>query len=307
MSILYNFLKVLSVMITSMAMLFFYPNTADTHDVKDPENVKLNFTVLSDSHIEGNNPDTYDVFTKILYDVKNTATENDALVMLGDNTMNGQHIESIFLYGLEKVIDPAEEIINVMGNHDSGNGTGVYDQCLAKFIGYNNAFFGHNISKPYYTKIINGYYIIVLGSEEDGVDYCHMSDEQYFWLKDQLSIASSEGNPVFVVNHHPYFLIDCNYSVEELLNSYQNVFYFFGHTHWALNNFETFTDHGNYISVNLPKCTEIIAEDGGEIDDFSGIGMQVEVYEDEVVLRMRNYYEGGWIEDYERTVEIIKS
>ncbi len=306
MSILYSLLKVISVMLTSMAMLFFYPNSAAPHDVKDSENVKLNFTVLSDSHIEGNNPDTYNVFTKILYDVKNTATENDALVMLGDNTMNGQHIESIFFYGLEKVIAPAKEIINVMGNHDTGNGNDVYDPCLAKFIGYNNAFFGLDIEKPYYTKNVDGYTFIVLGSEKDGVDYCHMSDEQYFWLKEQLDIATADGKPVFVVNHHPYFLIDCNYSVEELLNSYKNIFYFFGHTHWPLNNYETFTDHGNYVSVNLPRCTDIITEDGGVIDDNSGVGMQVEVYENEVVLRMRNFYEGGWLEKHEMTVDIVK-
>lgn len=304
MSILYTMLKVISVTLTSMALMFFYPNSADPHDVKDPENVKANFTVLSDAHIEGNNPDTYDVFTKILYDVKNTATRNDALIMLGDNTMNGQHIESIFFYGLEKVICPADKSINVMGNHDTGNGTDVYDACLSKFIGYNNAFFDMDIDKPYYVTDIEGYTVIVLGSEMDGVDYCHMSDDQYFWLKEQLDIATEDGKPVFVVNHHPYFLLDCTYSVSELLNSYKNIFYFFGHTHWPLNNYETFIDHGNYVSVNLPRCTDIISDDGGEIDDNSGIGMQVEVYENEVVLRMRNFYEGGWIEDYEESFVI---
>lgn len=306
MSIMYSILKVLSIAITSAAMLFFHSNGAEPHDVKDSENIKLNFTVLSDSHIEGNNPDTYDIFTKILYDVKNNKTKNDALVMLGDNTMNGQHIESIFFYGLESVIAPADRIINVMGNHDTGNGNDKYDECYGKFLGYNNAFFDADINKPYFYDIVNGYYFITLGSEEDGVDYCHMSDEQYFWLEGLLNEATGQGKPVFVFNHHPYFLIDCSYSVEELLNSYENVFYFFGHTHWPLNNYETFTDHGNYLSVNLPKCTDIISDDGGEIDNDSGIGVQVEVYENEVVLRMRNFYEGGWIEDYERTVEIVR-
>lgn len=306
MSILYSIMKVLSIVLTSAAMLFFYPNGAEQHTVKDKDNIKLNFTVLSDAHIEGNNPDSYEVFTKILYDVKNTDTSNDALVMLGDNTMNGQHIESIFFYGLESVISPAENIINVMGNHDTGNGTDVYDECLTKFISYNNAFFDADITKPYYYKVIDGYYFITLASEIDNVDYCHMSDEQYFWLEDVLDEATGQGKPVFVLNHHPYFLIDCTYSVDELLNSYENIFYFFGHTHWPLNNYETFTDHGNYVSVNLPRCTDIISTDGGEIDDNSGIGMQVEVYEDEVVLRMRNFYEGGWIEDYELSVDIVK-
>ncbi len=303
MSVLYVILKVFSIAITSAALMFFHPNSADTHDVKDPDSVKLNFTVLSDAHIEGNNPDTYDVFTKILYDVKNINTPNDALVMLGDNTMNGQHIESIFFYGLESVISPADKIINVMGNHDTGNGTDVYDECFAKFKGYNNAFFGTEIATPYYYDIIDGYYFIVLGSEKDGVDYCHMSVDQYEWLKALLDEASQQDKPIFVFNHHPYFLIDCEYPVDELLNSYKNVLYFFGHTHWPLNTYETFTDHGNYFSVNLPRCTEVISN-SDEIDDNSGIGLQVEVYEEEVLLRMRNYYEGGWIEDFETAVEI---
>ncbi len=306
MSIMYSILKVLSVVITSAAMMFFYPNCAEPHDVKDSENIRLNFTVLSDVHIEGNNPDTYENFTKILYNVKNNKTENDVLVMLGDNTMNGQHIESIFFYGLESVISPAKKIINVMGNHDTGNGNGQYNECLEKFLGYNNAFFDAQINKPYYYNIIDGYYFIVLASEEDGVDYCHMSDEQYFWLENLLDEATGQGKPVFVLNHHPYFVIDCTYSVDELLNSYENIFYFFGHTHWQLNNYETFTDHGNYISVNLPRCIDILTEDSGETDDYSGVGMQVEVYDDEVILRMRNFYDGGWFEEYEQTVDIVK-
>ena len=58
--------------------------------------------------------------------------------------------------------------------------------------------------------------------------------------------------------------------------------------------------------MNLPRCTDILHEDGDELDDYSGIGMQVEVYENEVVMRMRNCYDGGWIEEYERTVSIEK-
>lgn len=306
MSVLYSILKVLSVVVTSLAMMFYGGSSHEQHSVKDAENIKLNFTVLSDAHIEGNNPDTYEVFTKILYDVKNTSTPNDALVMLGDNTVNGQHIESVFFYGLESVIAPAENIINVMGNHDTGNGTDVYNECVSKYLGYNNAFFDADISNVYYTKIIDGYYFIILGSEMDGVDYCHMSDEQYFWLKAELDKACSEEKPVFVLNHHPDFLIDCNYSVPELLNSYKNIFYFYGHTHWPLSNYSTFIDNGNYFTVNLPRCTDILHEDGDELDDYSGIGMQVEVYENEVVMRMRNCYDGGWIEEYERTVSIEK-
>ena len=305
MTFLYSVLRVISLTLTAAAMMFFYPNGAEEHSVTDKENVKLNFTVLSDAHIEGNNPDSYEVFTKILYDVKNTDTPNDALVMLGDNTMNGQHIESIFFYGLEDVIKPAERIINCMGNHDTGNGNNQYEECLAKFIGYNNAFFDYGISKPYYVTDIEGYTFVVLGSEKDSVDTCYMSDEQYYWLKETLDTAAESGKPVFVFNHHTYFLLECNYDVDALLNSYKNVFYFFGHTHWPLNTYETFTEHGNYLSVNLPRCTDIISDDGGVIDNDSGIGVQVEVYEDEVILRMRNYYEGGWIEDYERIVPLV--
>lgn len=303
MSVLYTILKVLSLVVTSAALMFFHPNSTETHDVLKPDDVKLNFTVLSDAHIEGNNPDTYGFFTKILYDVKNTATENDALVMLGDNTMNGQHIESVFFYGLESVIAPSENIIVCMGNHDTGNGTGVYEECLPKFIGYNNAFFDAGISKPYYYKIIDGYYFIVLGADADSVNSMTMSDEQYNWLKDVLTQASADNKPVFVLNHHPYYQVECNYSLEELLNSYNNVFYFYGHTHWDLNEQYTFGQHQGFYSVNLPRCTERAENEDTPITEY-GVGMQVEVYEDEVVLRMRNYYEGEWIGDYERTVKL---
>ena len=59
------------------------------YDVQDPQSCRLHFTVLSDVHVEGNNYTRYRVFARSLQDVRKNASGTDAVVFLGDSTMNG--------------------------------------------------------------------------------------------------------------------------------------------------------------------------------------------------------------------------
>lgn len=76
---------VLSFVILLWTGIFFGGSEAEVQNV---ENYNLNFTVLSDVHMEGNNGNTFKVFSKILTDIKNNV-QSDAIVFLGDDTMNG--------------------------------------------------------------------------------------------------------------------------------------------------------------------------------------------------------------------------
>ena len=107
-----------------LPLSFIIPPT-ESYEAKRPDELNTGFTVLSDVHIEGNNFPTFENYANILKQVYNSKN-NDTLVFLGDNTMNCQHIESIFFYGALKVSKPAENLIIAPGNHDYGNGTGAY-------------------------------------------------------------------------------------------------------------------------------------------------------------------------------------
>ena len=54
----------------------------------------------------------------------------------------------------------------------------------------------------------------------------------------------------------------------------------------------TFHDYDGVHTVNLPKCSERMVSG-------DGIGAEVEVYPDKVLVRMRDFAGGKWIEGAE--------
>lgn len=266
----------------------------EKHEAKKPEELITSFSVLSDCHVEGNNYKTFDVYTKILRDAK--ATDNDdAIVFLGDNTMNGQDIESIYFYGALKTVNPAEEIIVAPGNHDFSNGEGDYGTFSERFMNYNNLFLCAKLETPYFYRVIDDCYFIVLSTEEATVNTLYISDTQLQWLKNVLQNADESGNPIFVFNHYPvnYIENDDYYRLSDVLDDYDNLLYFCGHTHFELSHDSIDTVNG-VECINIPRSTEHATE-GYDC----GIGAVVEVYEDEVLVRIRDFYDGLWLEGYE--------
>ncbi len=275
----------------------------DKHEAKRPDEVKTSFSVVSDCHIEGNNYETFKVFTKILKDAEAT-DKKDAMVFLGDNTMNGQEIESIFFFTALRFANPADNLIVAAGNHDYSNGEGDYQEHLNRYLKYNNNVLGAKIDKPYFYKVINGCYFVVLSSEDKSVNNMYITDTQLNWLDGVLAEADSKGAPIFVFNHHPslYVQYDRMYDLNNVLKKYDNLLYFSGHTHNALSG-DTVTTIDGVNHINLPKVTEHAY--GQDVYDC-GIGAVVEVYENEVLLRIRDFYDGKWVEEYEYSYPIVK-
>lgn len=305
----YSFKMVIAFVMTLVLTVFASPNKTAEHTVLDEENCRLCVSVISDSHIEGNNFARYKVFRSILKDAKNISTGNDAVVYLGDNTMNGQEIESLLFYGAAAYEHVAARTIPVCGNHDVGNGEGDYNKLRDRFLGFCNAGFGLDSDKPYYYKIVNGYYFIVLGPEDLCVYECPVSDEQYKFLDDTLALATADGKPAFVCAHHPWNDIgdDWGERIESILTKYDNVFYISGHTHFWCCEGWTFNSDSGINEINLPRCTDLAGENDNEIYDGTGYTVQIEVYDTEVVGRVRNSYKGEWDDSLEYHFELTKA
>lgn len=306
---LYLFNKILALMITAVMFIGVGSNGAPAHTVKDEENCLLNVAVLSDVHIEGNNLGRYNAFGRILKDVKNNSFGNDALVLLGDNTMNGQNIESLLFYGQLGKMHAADKTLVALGNHDVGNGAGDYNKLFSRFAGYNKAFFDRELDgKPYYYEVVNGYYFIFLGPEDLCVHSFPISDEQLDFLDETLAAATADGKPAFVCCHYDPDYVD-EYDLSDrfvnILSSYKNVFYLYGHTHMPLCDW-SFSDYYDFPEINLPRCTELGGEKDNEVNDMTGDGVQIEIYPDEVIARGRNFYQGVWYEDLEMHYDIVK-
>ena len=271
-----------------------FGSVGTAYTAENPEALVASFAVVSDIHIETNNPESYNNFKKVLEGIK--GGENlDAVVYTGDNVMNGQITENLFFYLGVRGVMPAEKNYVVMGNHDIGNGTGDFIEHKNNFITNNRLYLGNYIGDGYYYRVENGCYLIFLASEELTVSECVMSNAQYNWLKGVLDEAKANDAPVVVYNHHPieWFRgtegsdLESN-ALSELLSQYQKLLYVHGHIHDDLDTGNFFTVNG-VNCINLPRCTEITEYEAGD-------GIVIELYEGGFVVRGRDFIKGEWID-----------
>ncbi len=289
-----NFVKELLLSLMILLSMFFAPFSAEKYEAENPEEVKLVFNAVSDVHVETNYSASYSNFEKVIRGMK-ANNSSDVNVFLGDNTMNGQEIESfLFFAGVNAMLD-CKNVFITLGNHDIGNGEGEYNELIDRYISYNNTFLKNDIEKPYYYRVIDGCYMIFLASEKLCVHSFYMSDEQIEWFANVLEEASKTENPVFIFSHHPlnYIEHENRNILFDMCENYRNIYSLHGHTHWAYNVYE----NRGITCVNLPRVTETV-------DYAPGIGVTVEVYENEVILRQRDFYENKWLDEV--AFEIIK-
>lgn len=273
----------------------------------DADSLQAQFSVISDAHIEINPAERgvirFEALRESLLDMSRACVPNDALVMAGDNTENGQQFEYLALYNGLAWFNKADHLLIAMGNHETFglNHNQSYARAISNFIVPYNLYARHDIDKSYYYRVIKGYYFVVMGTEAvlEGTA-AYISPEQLAWLDGTLAEATTGGKPVFLINHQPFLgshgttheaegMGEQNDAVYAIVSKYKNVFYFSGHIHrnLAANSYERTAEGVNLISVpSLGKS------------DIPGCGVQVEVYPERVELRGRNFSKNQWIDDF---------
>lgn len=290
-------LRTLSAMI---ALIFFIgapsavPNGTKT---ETPEDTELQFSVISDIHMETNNRYSRGVYLQIIRNMKAYSDARDALVMLGDNTMNGQLLENLILYGLTSRIDPANVYVPVAGNHDTGNNSGNFDNLYKRYVNFRNAFGAQSTDKIYYSTKVNGYTFICLASEQDTSSIGYYSDEQIEWLEATLAAEYEEGKPIFIFSHYPpnWAEDDKVQKLYSIFSGYDNLFYFSGHLH---RPGISFSDFGGMAAINLPRVTEC-SEDDGQTQVYTGWGVEVKVTTSSVIINQYDFYRAKLLESVE--------
>ncbi len=306
-------------LIAVILALFIYSPASEiaTYSVSK-ENPQLTFAILSDVHLEGNNKDRFELFGEGIRDV-NSNTDNDALVFLGDNTMNGQVVELSAFYSIFDDYNSIETVLMVTGNHDlcpSDYNVGDYEDLRDRFFKYKNEYIKAQYDdRVYYSYNMNGYKFIVLGSESDAGIGENISDEQFQWLENELKAAEEIDKPVFLFNHYPLNNVwadvwaeghigeDSDRLYELLKNCDNKILYFSGHLHMGFYEDKrevVYDDNITFINV----AGFGVDNDVGDADNQqNGTGQQVEVYEDEIVIRVRDFARHEWT-DVEYTVEL---
>ena len=300
----------------------------DNYQVKDAEDIKLNFAAISDIHMT-------DEFARVqvlkcgLWDMDHAADKLDALVLAGDLTDHGLEEEYENLKKAFEPYTPAKEILMAVGNHDTWTDEDDrYEPAKENFIRYSKEITGRELTECYYTTEINGYTFIVMASEGTSTS-AYISDTQLQWLREEMDKAAEKELPIFVVSHWPLAEThglpetwgdeepelldgsfgDQNYQVEAILKDYENVFMISGHIHNGLVNdrqadiygYTSVESDGSFHSINLPSYMYMGIR--GRV--FNGLGYSIEVYEKEVLIRARSFTSDVWYTDYDVTIPLV--
>ena len=272
------------------------------------EDANMSFVAIADSQVSTYLFSRYKVFEPAAKDIVNNSGSFDALAFVGDIAENGLAEEYQLVY--DGIGGADCRFITATGNHDIRLRS--YRQSSERFAAFTNALNGDDAMKEmHYTQVINGYKFIVLGSDRTEFEEAYLSPEQLAWLDSEL--AAQGGKPVFVLCHQPlaytHGLPDTwNSPIESagsvgkqsdelksILGKYENVFLISGHLHTGFGKF-TYQEIDGFHSINLPSfCIE---NKDGDYND-AGIGYVVEVYDDEVVFRARDFGKGIWLPDYD--------
>ncbi len=299
-----------------LALFIYTPTESTTPYTTSKEDIQTAFTILSDVHMEGNNKDKFELFGEAIRDI-NAAEENHELIFLGDNTMNNQVIELSAFYGiLDEYYSGFYNVVS--GNHDlcpSDYNIGDYDDLKKRFLDYDNEFNSSCRDNLYYTFGVGKSIFIVLGSESDAGINEDISDEQFKWLENELKLHEDDEKPVFILNHYPlnhtwedvwsegHIGEDSERLREIMKNSKNRIIYFSGHLHMGLyDNRISYVNEDNITYINVPAFGTDNTDGDADIQD-KGMGLFVEVYENEVIVRVRNFAEHKWM-DIEHIIEI---
>ena len=188
------------ILLTMMSPAF--GDSGETFEATNPDELIASFAVVSDIHVESNQPKAYGKLYQVLEGIK-AGKDIDAVIYTGDNVMNGQLIENLFFYTAVKSMKPSENNYVLAGNHDLGNSSGDYESLLDNYILNNKLFLGEDVGKGYFYRVVNGCYIISLISEEPSTWGLVIGEEQFTWLEDVLKEAQAADAPIFVFNHFP--------------------------------------------------------------------------------------------------------
>ncbi len=283
--------------------------------------VKLTVAAWADPQVSNYILKRHPVFIAAAEDLTNAAAEIDALVVAGDITENGMQCEYDEVYAaLEKA--PVKNYIMATGNHDIR--LRIYKNSLSRFADFTNSLNKKagstlEINSMHYSHEVNGYTFLVLGSDSTQMEEADISPEQLKWLDDSLAAACGKGKPVFVVVHQalpntnglPVTWGSGNSAtggsigkqadeLKAILNAYQDVIFITGHMHTGMGRY-TYEKVGNIHCVNLPSVT--IDNKDGE-DNGPGVGYMIEVYENQVVFRGRNFAKGEYVSGQDFTIEL---
>ena len=198
------FIRLLSLM-AALTMLIGAPGRVrDGETLRRTDKVLTSVNVISDIHMEGNNFYRKDVYVRGMRNMAAYTPGLDALIMCGDNTMNGNAGEYYILNGLTARLLPDTEILPVCGNHDLGGSDDDLTTMRRRFINQYNAYHTDApIDRLWYATQLNGCLFISLSEDVGDGEELTFTEAELAWFNAQLDAAQKAGVPTLVGCHFP--------------------------------------------------------------------------------------------------------
>ncbi len=287
--------------------------------------------LISDTHLEAKELVRQSFLKTGLKNLSRAKTKPDTVVIAGDLTNYADEPSLAKYYDILKTYSPVKAL-SAAGNHDIGHAgdrdvTDISrEEAKANFIRYNNEYLGIDAQDTYYSYEVNGFKFIVLGDiclDGGHWDAMDIGPEQMAFLDSELAEGTADGKPAFVVCHWPVDDINGEATiwpdsgidlevndVKSVMEKYDNVFYISGHMHAGIKStaVDDYFDLATVETVN--GVTYINLPTYGLVNMFgdavSGTGVQLEVYEDEVIVRPRNFITNSWYTNSVYIIELVK-
>lgn len=287
----------------------------------------LSFNTITDTHIdrgkgEVSNLDNY------LKDIRWLNPDSKVIMNSGDFTDKGRVSEYQTHYEtLSNNAVAGRKYLTALGNHDvrwlcsttnpeSGQdrkvGTcypGDKDANLWKtrYLEYNQEYMGDDWDgqSVYHKQWVGDYLFLVLNTEKDLKDWAYISQNQLDWLDQSLS-ETDPNKPVFIALHQilggtAYYeegdlVGEQDEQLKAVLRKYPHAILFTGHVHSTVDRANVY--HGDWGHM-MDMASFSYAYTAGA-DKRNQISYQVDVYEDKVVIKVRDHASGEWLTNYQK-------
>ncbi|WJH37187.1 metallophosphoesterase [Paenibacillus sp. CC-CFT747] len=289
----------------------------------------LSFAILSDLHINPDLPERAQHLRHAFDDLKAFETRVEAVIMTGDQTDYGRDRDYKELAGVMKKYKLPPVYAN-MGNHDYYNiwmdksdnfsretmPNGKTDEGSRRAF---QQFF--EVEKPYSEGQVNGFTFLMMSQEAyvqekpEVSEGCWYSEEQLKWLEAKLA-GQEKGRPVFVMIHQPlpeagsdggaHRVIPAK-RFRAILKGHPNVFVFSGHTHQDFKNGQPHYVKESFHWFQNSSVGRVLNRQFQNDRENEAQGLYVQVFEDKVVVRAREFTSRSWIAGSEWKVALRKA
>lgn len=263
------------------------------------------FDILSDTHIKSDLGFIHDLnLDYALKEMNKLDPSSSGLIINGDTVDSGLE-ENWKAYAQILNQNKHPKVDLSLGNHDTWQENYWIDQneyakSKQNFLKYSGA------PNVYYDDWINGNHFIFLGSEKSNGNTAYFSDDQLKWFDKTLAQNSVSNKPIFVFIHQPLYNtvagskdgqgcgndLAQDTQVRQILAKYPQAILFTGHTHWKFGSKDVTYNAKACTMVGIPSCGYCWTDANAE-DDISE-GYYVEVYNDKVLVKGRNFTNKEW-------------